>query len=1006
MMIRNLTLGLTASLFLSLVAASQDANVALHKPVAVSSEAPGMPAANLVDGVVSRNSKWEAANGRAPHVVEINLQKYYTVREIKVYSGLLDQEKKPGEMNQAAGFFSIKNFRLQYWDDANWSDLPQSEVHENRNVENSFHYNPGVSTYKIRLVCDDGEPISIMEIEVLGSATPNMPAPPSLAPSVSTTAVPQGPQAALLTVSPQVVGKSMKYVGYNQGYYMPGSNISGWVRYSNVNAFRVWASLNSFVPQSAVQVDPGVTSVAEFDRRKATLRKAPEHNAFLKWNELLPLYDKPDSSSTNAMVYNYALGELKKLGVDIILQINSTDFEDNWASKWKQWQRYYALAYYSARKGDVTMFALQNEPNHRNSGPMKLDTWILAMQVVSDAVHCAVADVNKAYGKKLVAEFVGPVTAGQNTDWWTAVAKNMRTDYHGNKLDKDLLEIFSTHSYNSPAAGYETRVENIRNLLTENHPAHVAPPIVFTEIGRWMNAYLIDKDETMDSPSLFTEWAGIYANNMKNGSYGMWAFKFANTASGQYPRGIKSGHHFIWQGKRIVEDAYTNLAAGKPVTSSGGDGAGNVTDGDKSDHSAWQADSSSAEKWVRIDLGSAVSLGSAVVYTGSDGGVYTSPDRVRNFRLQYLDGNTWKNIPGAVEKDNKYAQVFDVFDKPVTTTAVRFFTTDKATVKVREIKLFGEHDGPSADPDFDVSGIQRTGEVVRLFAKGFKNERPLYATKLSVQDAGVDSYTSFDAKTGNYYMWLVQRGLFSYRLTVDLSALKIPAGAVATAELVDASHYGEVAAVKNVPAGKKLELELPAQSVMLVTISAAGMQQRVLAASAVTSVQGGAMASAVPAANAPVTVQLDAAQPVNNHVAYLQFNLPATAKTANRTLLKVNGATDKSSPFRLHVYAIKSPAWNASKLSWNNAPLLDQKEALLHGVGTTAWVAGELAFDTTSREHWLDVTDIVKQAGTGPLTLVLIRETRQLGDDEDKGHHVTIQTGASGPELILFTSKP
>ena len=251
-MIRNLTLGLTASVFLSLVAASQDANVALHKPVAVSSEAPGMPAANLVDGVISRNSKWEAANGRAPHVVEINLQKYYTVREIKVYSGLLDQEKKPGEMNQAAGFFSIKNFRLQYWDDANWSDLPQSEVHENRNVENSFHYNPGVSTYKIRLVCDDGEPISIMEIEVLGSATPNMPAPPSLAPSVSTTTVPQGPQAALLTVSPQVVGKSMKYVGYNQGYYMPGSNISGWVRYSNVNAFRVWASLNSFVPQSAV----------------------------------------------------------------------------------------------------------------------------------------------------------------------------------------------------------------------------------------------------------------------------------------------------------------------------------------------------------------------------------------------------------------------------------------------------------------------------------------------------------------------------------------------------------------------------------------------------------------------------------------------------------------------------------------------------------------------------------------------------------------------------------
>ena len=88
---------------------------------------------------------------------------------------------------------------------------------------------------------------------------------------------------------------------------------------------------------------------------------------------------------------------------------------------------------------------------------------------------------------------------------------------------------------------------------------------MYTETGRWMNAYLIDKYETMDSPSLFTEWAGEYTNNTLNQGYGMWAFKFANTTSNTYPRGIKSGHHFIWQGKRIVEDAYNNVALGKKV---------------------------------------------------------------------------------------------------------------------------------------------------------------------------------------------------------------------------------------------------------------------------------------------------------------------------------------------------------------------------------------------------------------------------------------------------------
>ena len=170
--------------------------------------------------------------------------------------------------------------------------------------------------------------------------------------------------------------------------------------------------------------------------------------------------------------------------------------------------------------------------------------------------------------RNLVPKFVGPVTAGNNAEWWAAVAKNIRTDYHGKTVDKDLLEIFSTHSYNSPAVGYESSIKNIEKIIKLNHPAQQPLPIVYTEIGRWMNAYLIDKEETMDSPSLFTEWAGIYANNMKNGGYGMWAFKFANTSSGPYPRGIKSGHHFIWQGKRIVEDAYKNIALGKTVTTS------------------------------------------------------------------------------------------------------------------------------------------------------------------------------------------------------------------------------------------------------------------------------------------------------------------------------------------------------------------------------------------------------------------------------------------------------
>ncbi|MEO5947215.1 MAG: discoidin domain-containing protein [Chitinophagaceae bacterium] len=996
--------------FCSVAVKAQQQNIALGKPVTVSSTDKLHPATNMVDGKITRTSTWKAANGNPPHIVEIDLQKYYSISEIKIHSGIMDTEKKADEMNQAAGFWSIKNFKLQYWDDANWSDFPKSEVHENRLIAAAFNYSPTVSTFKIRLVCDDGEPISIMEIEAFGSLTPNMPEPPTVNSSIKTTNISTEPQDIVITVENKIVGKTLKYVGYNQGYYIPGSNVSGWIEYSGVNSLRVWASLNSFVPPSAVQVDEQVASLTEFDKRKNELRLNPEKNKFIKWDALLPLYDKMDTSSTNAMVFSYAIKELKRLKVDGLLQLGSTDFENDWSNKWKQWQRYYAIAFYAAKIGDVNMFALQNEPNHRQSGPMKLDQWIMAMQIVSDAIHCAVEDVNKIYKKKLVPKFVGPVTAGNNPEWWAAVAKNIRTDYRGNKVGKDLLEIFSTHSYNSPAVGYENRIENIQEILRENHPAKKELPVAYTEIGRWMNAYLIDKEETMDSPSLFAEWAGIYSNNMKNGGYGIWAFKFANTQSGPYPRGVKSGHHFIWQGKRIVEDAYKNIALGKNVTASSGQASAKfVTDAIKTNASSWHGDTSSAQQWVQINLEKNYDIGSAVIYSGSDGGVYTSPDRIQQFKLQYWSDNKWKDIPGTNEKDNKYAQVFEIFKTQVTTDKVRMRIDGSSNAMVREIKLFEKGDGPGNKTDYSVSGIQRTGEVVRLFAKGFKNERPLFQTTASVEDNGLDTYTSYDEKSGNYYMWLVQRGMFNYNAKIDLSKLTIATDVMATAETVSPEYYGEVTQVLNIGADKKLQLVLPPQSVMLLTIPKKAVSAKMIVAKDDATVTGGKNASKNDGLQKELKVQLDAANPSNNNVAYLSFDLSTViASKTQKVLLKVNGYTNKTeSHFRLHVYGIPDAAWSEKTLNWNNAPLLDNKEALIKEVGQKAFVAGEIAFTKEPEDHFVDVTSLLKDHPGKKITFVLVRETRQLGDDEDKNKQVLIQSKESNkkPALIFYQAK-
>ena len=639
---------------------------------------------------------------------------------------------------------------------------------------------------------------------------------------------------------------------------------------------------------------------------------------------------------------------------------------------------------------------------------MKLTPYVDAMKKVSYAVYFAVQDVNRLYGKNLKSRFVSPVTAGSNTNWWAEVVKNLRIDYRGLPSDRDLMDIFSTHSYNLPAAGYASKVSDIRKIIVENHPLKQPLPIVYTETGRWMNAYLIDKEETMDSPSLFTEWAGEYTNNTLNQGYGMWAFKFANTTSGTYPRGIKSGHHFIWQGKRIVEDTYTNVALGKKVmdlTSSRPVAVKVVTDGNKADASMWVSQDTDAEKCLEINLGKSTSLGGAVVYTGSAYGVYTAPDRVKKFRLQYWDGTEWADIKETVEKDARYAQSFFLFDAPVTTSKVRFVAMDKGSIKVREIKLFDAESVKEIPSSFDISGIQRTGEVVRLFAKGFKEERPLLNTVKSVADNDVDAITSFNPEEMRYYVWLVQRKLSSNHLTLNLKSLNLPVGTKVIAEEVSANAYGEVVWIKETSEEGQLSFELPAQSVMLLTIPICSNATKTLVATADATVKAGANSEKNFGKAKVMNIEMNASRANGNQVSYLKFDLSGMNKEEmNAAILRLYGSSSTKSPYRFHVYALDNSNWDESTLNWKNAPNLEKDQVRVTDVGNAAHVAGEIVVTETASWHQLDVTSLIRKCRQSEITFVLIREVRQLGDDSDNNKNSSFGTRESvnKPALIVW----
>ncbi len=982
-------------------------NVAQGKSVTVSSVNPRYPESLILDGGISKSSTWiPLDNARPPHWVEINLEKYYDIERIVFYNGIPEDDMTAREKEKAAGFYCVKNLKFQYWDDANWTDFPNTELTENRKSILSFDFSPRITAYKIRLIATDGEPIRVIDIQVFGKENPNL----ILSKTdmkASASIVKDKTNQAFVKISDKKTGKTFKYVGYNQGYFMPGSNATAWVEYSGVNSVRLWASLSEYVPVNSLELSPQVNDLAAFEELKKEVRRDPETNPYIRW-EVIRKKAGNRMPSTNTMVLDYALTEMKKRNVDVLMQINSTDFNNEWSNKWQQWLRFYALAFHTAKVGDVQLFAMQNEPNHALSH-MKLDQYCHALKITSDAARCAIEDVNKLYNKNLKVRFVSPVTAGTNTNWWATVIASVRTDYRGNPIDYNLLDIFSTHSYNLPAVGYTDKVNGIRNLLVENHPKHENFPIVFTEIGRWMNAYLIDREETMDSPSLFTEWAGIYANNMNNGAYGMWAFKMANTISSTYPRGIKSGHHYTWKGTRFIEDSQENLALNKPVKASGESKdypASNVTDGNKSDASSWTFFSDN-DKWLEIDLQKPTELGGAVVYTGSSSGVYTAPDRAKTYRLQSWDGKQWADIGGASEDKSKYAQVLWKFKKSVTTNKVRLFIEDEGSVKIREIKLFNPQFMKNAQPSYDISGIQRTGEVVRLFAKGFKNEKDLLETTISVEDPDVNINTCIDKETNSCYIWLVNRNNFDYQLDLDLSSLPLNSSSKLFIEEVSGNYYGELVDIKTIGNSKKVSYVLPPQSVQLISIPLNNLKLKEFDAVATTTIKGGNDSGKNFSDQNMLGIALDSRDFSKNEVSYIQFDLGKQNKiTSDKAVFSIYGynVTD-AIPYRFHVYVIPDWEWSGKQLTWNNAACIAKNETWMQEVGSKAFIAGELVFTNQPKRHELDVTELLQRYPSDTYTFVLIREARELGDDYDKGKKCVVYSNkdiSRKPQLKLF----
>jgi hypothetical protein len=359
---------------------------------------------------------------------------------------------------------------------------------------------------------------------------------------------------ASIVLTQAQIGVTPQFAGYSEGHYLPGSNTSAWVDYSNVNAFRVWLSASDMEPTDDIApFGDGITDLNSFNARKALLRTYPTNPAYINFAQFDDRFKNHVKGGRNNVLPDSILTDLHARGITPVIEMSrDTDWAmTTWAGKWEQWQHYYAMAYYMGRNYDVSRFQTFNEPDLSS---MTQAEWLDRLKISSDAIRSAIADVNRDYGKQLVADISAPVVAGTvNTiDTWgkTALQAN-RTDYQGNTVNYDIFNTYDVHRYNSPGASFASDMQTFATKIPQYNASGQMMPVVYTEFNRRNSSSFAGSTDTLDTPTMFLGVADDYLGAMSQGVAGMYAFKFSqtlwdhdsNSATPDVPQ--KTGFHYV-----------------------------------------------------------------------------------------------------------------------------------------------------------------------------------------------------------------------------------------------------------------------------------------------------------------------------------------------------------------------------------------------------------------------------------------------------------------------------
>jgi hypothetical protein len=377
--------------------------------------------------------------------------------------------------------------------------------------------------------------------------------------TVDTTLEPAAP--GTLAVSAEKDLSNPDILGYNLGHFMKGTSTHDWWRYAGVNGARIFISPATLESSDDLIVGAegefggdGVSDQASFLSRKAALRADPLNQAYINWTYFNDRFENK-AFSGNRFTVNYALGKLRELDIDILVQATAKEShliiadENDWAGKWELWQHYYAQAFYLGRYFDVHRFQMFNEPNH--DGDLTSANWLMRLQLASDAIQSALSDVNSRYGKSLEPLVYGPVNSGgadvyNGSGWGDTMVANRHVNFLG-ETDPNywVAHRYDYHEYNSTPSEFASNLSSLRSNLSADMSPETRFPVSISEFNVHTAGEFDTMADTIDYPAKYTRFGAISVNLADQFMKEFYCFKFGQvTKDGTYPVG-KNGMHYV-----------------------------------------------------------------------------------------------------------------------------------------------------------------------------------------------------------------------------------------------------------------------------------------------------------------------------------------------------------------------------------------------------------------------------------------------------------------------------